>query len=123
MARHRYDVRGMNTRMAMLRELDDAGRGQTATRAPYEAPLRSSAARGLRLFGAGLVVLDSILLVAATMAASVFRFGLAKPGIAGDWRGASLAGVPYTVVGLAFTVGWVCVLAFRGGYSRRRFGS
>jgi len=79
--------------------------------------------RRLRLFATTVAALDLVLLVLAGLGAAISRFGGLESPIAGAWRGANFGGVPYTVVAVVLALTWVTVLAFRGSYSTRIFGS
>lgn len=87
------------------------------------APVRSTAASGLKYLAAGVVVLDCALVGAAGIAGAVLRFGFGQSEIGGGWQDSTFVGVPYTAVAIGLMVGWVGVLALCGAYSPRTFGS
>jgi exopolysaccharide biosynthesis polyprenyl glycosylphosphotransferase len=112
--------------MVTLTELDGAAqpRHDDDGQLDCSLPARGAAARGLRLFAAGIIVLDSVLIVAAASTAVLLRFGgFGQAEISGGWRGSNFVGVTYTTVAIVLMVVWIAVLAARGGYSPRTFGS
>ena len=109
--------------MVILKELDDTRQAHDPAGGMPAPPDRGTTARGMLLFAAVVVVLDALLVVAAGFGALVFRFGDIDAQVAGAWRGSNLAGLPYTAVICVCALVWVTVLAFRGAYSPRAFGS
>ncbi|MFD2078603.1 Undecaprenyl-phosphate galactose phosphotransferase, WbaP/exopolysaccharide biosynthesis polyprenyl glycosylphosphotransferase [Actinopolymorpha cephalotaxi] len=110
--------------MVTLKQLDDetiTGRAVPGTTAPL--PDRRATARGMAWFATVVMVLDTVLILVAGLLAAVSRFGEPTTYIAGGWRGSNLSGVPYSAVVVMVAVVWIAVLAVRGGYSGRTFGS
>lgn len=71
-----------------------------------------------------MFVLDVAVIFGSALVATLARFeSLTLAALGGEDEGALLGGVPYTVVAIMLTVIWVGVLASRGGYSLRIFGS
>jgi exopolysaccharide biosynthesis polyprenyl glycosylphosphotransferase len=90
----------------------------------FELPADGTGIEGMRWYAAVVGVVDLVLISVAGISALYLRFGLpADSAIAGQWRGANFAGVPYTVVTLFLALLWVGVLAHRGGYAVRTFGA
>ncbi|GAB3404064.1 sugar transferase [Flindersiella endophytica] len=113
--------------MVTLRDLNEPrlGTNLDAGGEPrFELPAGGTGIKGMRWYAAVVAVIDLVLIGVAGITALYLRFGLpADSAIAGQWRGANFAGVPYTVVTLLLALLWVGVLAHRGGYAVRTFGA
>src|SRR5262245_55035725 len=101
--------------MVTLRDLNEPrlGTNLDAGGEPrFELPVGGTGIKGMRWYAVVVAVVDLVLIGVAGITALYLRFGLpADSAIAGQWRGANFAGLPYTVVTLLLALLWVGVLA------------
>lgn len=90
---------------------------------PPDGTVRNTVTKAMRWYAVAVAALDLAMVFLAGMTALYLRFGVPESEVAGQWAGATFAGVPYTVVTAVLAVVWVTVLAVRGAYTPRNFGA